>query len=66
MTEEPDYRVTLRPLRDDVPAIIRLRRWLKRSLRGYGLRCLHVEEIVRPDKTREEKENANHDDIQAF
>jgi hypothetical protein len=28
--------------RDDVPAIIRLRRFLKMALRSYGLRCVEI------------------------
>jgi hypothetical protein len=35
------------------PAAIRLRRWLKAALRGYGLRCVRVEEL--PAATQEKR-----------
>ena len=34
------YTLVLRPLKSDVPPIIRLRRALKALLRSYGLRCV--------------------------
>jgi hypothetical protein len=39
-------RLTLRAERQDVPAIVRLRRLLKALLRGYGFRCVRIEEMV--------------------
>jgi hypothetical protein len=48
MADRPIYRLTLRATGDGPPAIIRLRRFLKAALRGYGLRCLSVEEM--PEK----------------
>jgi hypothetical protein len=41
----PVYRLTLRPEPGDVPEMARLRRLLKALLRGYGLRCLSIEEV---------------------
>jgi hypothetical protein len=38
-------RLTVRPLPDDAPAAVRLRRWLKLGLRTFGLKCLSVEEV---------------------
>ena len=35
-----EYTLVLRPLKSDVPPIIRLRRALKALLRSYGLRCV--------------------------
>lgn len=34
--------LVLEALPDDVPGLVRLRRYLKLALRGYGLRCTHV------------------------
>ncbi len=34
------FTLVLRPLKSDVPPIIRLRRALKALLRSYGLRCV--------------------------
>jgi hypothetical protein len=46
MTERHcDYLLRLRPLPDSVPAIHRLRRALKLLLRGFGLRCVHHQEL---------------------
>lgn len=47
---EPVYRVTLQATGSDVPAVVRLRRFLKMALRGYGLRCLDVEEVNPPPR----------------
>ena len=43
--EPPTYRIVLRPTPGGPPPIIRLRRFLKAALRGYGLRCLSAEEL---------------------
>lgn len=48
---EPDYRLTLRPLPDEVPAPVRLRRLLKAIRRAYGFACRRVE-TVRPEATQ--------------
>jgi hypothetical protein len=40
-----DFRLTIRPGADAVPAIARLRRLLKMLLRGYGFRCVAIEEL---------------------
>jgi hypothetical protein len=40
-----DFRLTIRPGRDAVPTVVRLRRLLKMLLRGYGFRCISVEEL---------------------
>jgi hypothetical protein len=45
MADRPDYRLTIRPVQDDVPPAVRLRGVLKRLLRSYGFRALQVEEI---------------------
>jgi hypothetical protein len=45
--EGRDCRVTLRPLRSDVPAVVRLRRFLKLALRAFGLRAVEVAEVER-------------------
>lgn len=47
-------RLILRPLPDEVPVEIRLRRLLKSLLRAYGFRCESVETI--PDETPTPKE----------
>ncbi len=44
---EPDVRLTLRPLPDEVPTDIRLRRLLKYALRALGLRCVKIEDLER-------------------
>jgi len=41
----PDIRLVLRPLVGEVPIEIRLRRLLKALLRGYGFRCLRIEDV---------------------
>ena len=46
--EQPKYRVTLSFRADSVPAIVRLRRFLKMAWRAYGFRCVKVEEVA-PD-----------------
>jgi hypothetical protein len=43
--KQPEFLVALRAEGEGPPAVIRLRRWLKASLRGYGLRCVRAEEI---------------------
>ena len=50
------YTITLRPLPDPdgVPSIIRLRKFLKMSLRGYGLRCVRCEAVT--DVSEEDEE----------
>jgi hypothetical protein len=40
------FRLTLKPAPGPVPAVVRLRRLLKACLRGYGLRCVAVEEVT--------------------
>jgi hypothetical protein len=42
---DTDYRVTLRPLKDSVPAAVRMRRALKLLGRAFGLRAVRVEEL---------------------
>lgn len=47
MPEQPDYRLTVRPIGPaDPPPAIRLRRFLKLALRGFGLKCIDVEEVT--------------------
>jgi hypothetical protein len=45
--EQPDFRLTLRPLPDPdgIPADARLKGALKRLLRSFGLKCLLVERL---------------------
>ena len=43
MSEQPIYRLRLRPLKDVAP-IRALRHVLKRLLRTYGMQCISVEE----------------------
>jgi hypothetical protein len=40
----PQYSLLLRVEPGDVPATVRLRRFLKLALRGFGLRCLSLQE----------------------
>jgi hypothetical protein len=42
---KPTYRLTLQAEPGEVPAIVRLRRFLKAALRTYGLRATEVAEI---------------------
>jgi hypothetical protein len=42
---QPDYQLTVRPEPGPVPAIIRLRRFLKAALRVYGLKCIDMAEV---------------------
>jgi hypothetical protein len=51
--DETTYTLVLKPLADEVPAIVRLRRALKCLLRSYGLRCLSCVES--------RKETSEHD-----
>lgn len=45
----PTYALTLEAVPGgDVPATIRLKRFLKAALRGYGLRCTEAREIHNP------------------
>ena len=44
--EKPTFALTLEAVPgSDVPAAIRLKRFLKSALRAYGLRCTRAEEI---------------------
>ncbi len=45
MKSKEAYHLTLVPVPDSVPGIIRLRRFLKLALRGFGLRCVSVEPV---------------------
>jgi hypothetical protein len=50
--QQPDYRLTLRPLPGSCPPIVRLRQLLKVAVRAFRLRCVAVEELSagrRPD-----------------
>jgi hypothetical protein len=44
MTKAETYTVVVQPINapGTAPAVVRLRRWLKSGLRGYGLRCTSV------------------------
>ena len=43
-THQPTFVLTLRALPSDVPVVVRLRGVLKRLLRGYGFRCVTIEQ----------------------
>ena len=47
-TGKPTFALTLQavPGWGNVPATIRLKRFLKAALRGYGLRCTEAREII--------------------
>jgi hypothetical protein len=42
---QPVFRVLLRAQPGEIPATIRLKRFLKLALRAFGLRCVSCEEI---------------------
>jgi hypothetical protein len=42
--QRPVYHLTLRPLKDSIPAIVRLRSLLKIALRTFRLECLEARE----------------------
>jgi hypothetical protein len=46
-TDEADFVLRLRALKDRTPAVQRLRAFLKAALRSYRLRCVEVG-VVRP------------------
>jgi hypothetical protein len=43
--QTPDFRLTLRALRDPVPAAHRLKKALKILLRSFGLKCVACEPV---------------------
>jgi hypothetical protein len=43
--DNSDIRLTFRPLADDVPVPVRLRRLLKTALRQLRLKCTKVEDV---------------------
>jgi hypothetical protein len=52
MDVQPDYRILLRPVQDECPAAVRLRRLLKVALRAFGLRYIDLEEVpARPPES---------------
>jgi hypothetical protein len=45
--DDADVRLTIRALPDaEVPAAVRLRRWLKLGLRSFRLRCTEIEGLA--------------------
>jgi hypothetical protein len=56
MPPDPDIRLVLRPLPDDVPVEVRLRQLLKVALRRFRLKGVSVE-TARPEPENPEKEN---------
>lgn len=52
---KPVYQITLTPAAGNhlAPPIVRLRRLLKASLRGYGLRCVSAKEVQPTDAVTE-------------
>jgi hypothetical protein len=57
--QRPVFRVRLVAMPSDVPAAVRLKRFLKAALRGYGLRCVEALEEPRANSPpKEESENA--------
>jgi hypothetical protein len=56
MSEPTDYRVVLRPLPGDGrPVAIRLRQFLKVTLRSFGLRTVAVEVVPAPSVRQSEQ-----------
>jgi hypothetical protein len=51
---QPTYRVILKAVPSDIPAVARLRRLLKIALRACQLRCVRIEE-VRPHPASNER-----------
>ncbi len=49
-SDQPTFVLTLQALRNwgDVPATIRLKRFLKAALRSYGLKCIECRELAPP------------------
>jgi len=45
MSDREHYRIEVQALPDSVPAIHRLRAWLKQGLRQHRLRCTHAIEV---------------------
>ena len=48
MKNRPRYVITLEPLPDAVPAMVRLRKYLKLALRSFRLKCIEAVE-QKPD-----------------
>lgn len=51
MRDRPRFRLVVQALDDPVPAIVRLRRWLKTGLRSFGLRCTDAVQVEGDDST---------------
>jgi hypothetical protein len=62
VTRHPPERflVELTALPDDVPPVVRLRKFLKRALRAYRLRCVRVESVKEP----RQDENVAHNPVE--
>jgi hypothetical protein len=58
--EQPDYLVRLRPRGAGAPAALRLRRYLKLALRGFGLQCAGLRELPRDGKEYPGRPQADH------
>ena len=43
---KPTFTFTMEAVPDDIPPIIRLRRFLKAAQRAYGLKCIDVKETT--------------------
>jgi hypothetical protein len=63
MPEGPvrEFLVRVRAKPDPVPAAVRLRRWLKLGLRGFGMRAVAVEKLpAGPEATEAATDSAPH------
>ena len=61
MNNTDQFEIVLKAEGQGPPVEIRLRRWLKAALRGYGLRCLTirvVEDHTMPDAARGKAQGA--------
>ena len=52
MNDRPRFLVTLEALPDDVPAVVRLKKFMKAALRAYRLRCASAREVPADDGQR--------------
>jgi hypothetical protein len=62
-TDREQYTITLRAEPGfDVPAVVRLRKFLKEALRGWGLRCVEAREVGGDDVQQDGSDGARDDD----
>lgn len=46
------WTIQLRPISQDVPDAVKVRRLLKALLRSFGLRCIDIRQNVKPAQNR--------------